>query len=153
MAYNHTRNYFDFQGKRYGVGTIVKFKSAEYNINSEIKRCDGVATFIGGLDSGYLRFKGDVPLGVRYCGIAIFDNPENRIENIIEPVYYDNKPVWKIAMDNYSKTPSARRADIAPGTILHIAAMLVGAIFKGNWVIWIIATILYLRYLINIYRD
>lgn len=153
MAYNHTQNYFDFQGKRYGVGTIVKFKSSEYNINSEIKRCDGVATFIGGLDSGYLRFKGDVPLGVRYCGIAIFDSPENRIEKIIKPVCYDNKPIWQIAVNNYKKTPASSRADIAPGTILYIAAMLVGAIFKGNWVIWIIATFCYLKYLINIYRD
>lgn len=154
MAYNHTRNYFDFQGRRYGVGTVVKIKlGGKHTSQREVKRCNGVAKFIGGLDNGYLKFSGVVPPGTGFCGIAIFDNPENNIENIIEPVLYDNKPTWQIAMDNYSKTHPARRADIAPGTILYIAAMIVGAIFKGKVLIWIVATYLYLKYLVDIYRD
>jgi hypothetical protein len=137
----------------YGVGTIVKIKPEEYGSRHEIERCNGIAKFIGGLDNGYLKFSGIVPPGTGYCGIAIFTDPNDRIEEIIEPVYYEYKPIWQIAMDNYSKTHPTRRADTTPGTILYITAMIVGSIFKGNWVIWIIATVFYLAYLVNIYRD
>jgi hypothetical protein len=154
MAYVHTRNYFDFKGKRYGIGTIVKIKhGGMYTSKREIDRCNGIAEFKEGLDSGYLKFSGIIPPGTGYCGLLVYGNPEDSIEEIIEPVYYENKPTWKIAMDNYAKTPRSRRADIAPGTIFYIAAMLVGAIFKGAIAIWVIATFVYLKYLINIYRD
>jgi hypothetical protein len=153
MAYNHTQNYFDFRGKRYGVGTVVKIKWEPYGSRQAIERCDGIAKFVGGLTSGYLKFSGIVPSGQPSCGIAVMSNPDDRIECIIDPVYYDNKPTWQIAMENYSKTPKHSRADIAPGTILYIAVMLVGSIFKGNWVIWIIATCVYAKYLVDIYID
>lgn len=32
-------------------------------------------------------------------------------------------------------------------TVLWIVVMLVGSIFKGNWVIWIIATIVWFRFI------
>lgn len=32
-------------------------------------------------------------------------------------------------------------------TFLWIVVMVVGAIFKGNWVIWIVATIIWLRFI------
>lgn len=154
MAYNHTRNYFDFKGVRYGVGTIVKIKWEPYGCRSNIEKCNGIAEFIGGLDSGYIKFKGIVPgQGYQYCGIGWVAKPEDKIERIITPVYYKHKPNWQIAMENYQQTPPVGRPDIAPGTILYIAAMLVGAIFKGNWFIWIIVTYLYLKYLVDIYRD
>jgi hypothetical protein len=153
VSYNHTRNYFYYKGKCYGVGTVVKIKPEEYGSRHEIERCNGIAKFIGGLDNGYLKFSGIVPPGTGYCGIAIFTDPNDRIEEIIEPVYYEYKPTWQIAMENYQKTPKHRRADIAPGTILYIAAMIVGAIFKARVGIWILATIIYFGYLINIYRD
>ena len=153
MAYNHTRNYFDFQGERYGVGTIVKLKPEEYGCGRNIERCNGIAKFVRGLDSGYIKFSGIVPPGTGYCGIGWVAKPEDKIEEIIEPVYYENKPIWKMALDNYQNTPKNRRADIAPGTIIYIAVMLVGSIFYARIGIWILATILYLRYLINIYRD
>ena len=82
MAYNHTKNYFDFQGKRYGVGTVVKLKSEEYGCGREIKRCNGVAKFVGGLDSGYIKFSGIVPPGTGYCGIGWVAKPEDKIEKI-----------------------------------------------------------------------
>ena len=151
---NFTQRYFDFKGVRYGVGTIVKIKPEQYGSRREIERCNGIAKFRGGFaHSGYLSFSGIVPPGTGYCGIAVRTIPEDRIEKVIEPVYYKHKPAWQIAIENYSKTPRACRADIASGTILYIAAMLVGAIFKGNWVIWIIATYFYLKYLVDIYRD
>jgi hypothetical protein len=153
MAYNHSRNYFDFHGKRYGVGTIVKLKPEKYGCGRNIERCGGIAEFIGGLDSGYIKFKGVVPLGAPYCGIGWVANPEDKIEEILEPIYYDNIPLWRIAADNYSKTPPARRPDIAPGTILYVTAMLVGIIFNARILIWIVATIIYAKYLIDIYRD
>ena len=55
---NHTRNYFDFRGKRYGVGTIVKIKPEEYGCGRQIKRCNGIAKFVGGLDSVILSLRG-----------------------------------------------------------------------------------------------
>ena len=78
---------------------------------------------------------------------------DDRIEEIITPVYYEYKPTWQVALNNYQNTHPARRPDIAPGTVMYIAAILVGAIFKGNWIIWIIATCIYAKYLIDIYRD
>lgn len=32
-------------------------------------------------------------------------------------------------------------------TLLYIVVMLVGSIFKGNWVIWIIATVVWARFI------
>jgi hypothetical protein len=153
VSYNHTRNYFDFYGVRYGVGTIVKLKPENYGCGRNIKRCNGIAKFVGGFEDGYIKFSGIVPAGSMYCGIGWIAKPEEKIEKILEPVYYENKPTWQIAMANYQKTPKDRRADIVPGTIFYITAMVVGAIFKGAILIWIIATILYLNYLIDIYRD
>ena len=153
MSYNHTKNYFDFRGQRYGVGTIVKIKPEQYGCGREIQRCNGVAKFVGSLESGYIKFSGIVPLGEPYCGIGWVANPEDKIEAILEPVYYGSKETWQIAIDNYKATPPSRRADISPGTILYIAAMLVGAIFKAKVGIWMLATILYVNYLIDIYRD
>lgn len=154
MSYNHTRNYFDFYGKRYGVGTVVKIRpGGTYTSRREIERCDGIAKFIGGLESGYLKFSGVIPPGTGFCGIAVFDKPEDVIEKIIEPVFYEDKPTWRIAMDNYENTPPTRRADIVPGTVLYITSILVGTIFRAAVGIWIIATFFYLKYLVDIYRD
>lgn len=153
MAYNHTRNYFDFRGVRYGVGTVVKIKWEPYGSRRQIERCGGVAKFVRGMDSGYLSFVGEPLEGCSPCNIAITTDPNDRIEEIITPVYYEYKPTWQVALDNYQNTHPARRPDIAPGTVLYIVAMLVGAIFKGNWIIWIIATCIYVKYLIDIYRD
>ena len=153
MSYNHIRNYFDFRGVRYGVGTIVKLKPEKYGCGRNIERCNGVARFIRGLDSGFIEFSGIIPRGTGYCGIGWVANPEDKIDHIISPVYYDNKPLWKIAMENRKKTPKYRRPDISPGTTLYVAAMLIGAIFKSSLNIWIIATIVYLKYLVNMYRD
>ena len=153
MTYNHTRNYFDYMGVRYGVGTIVKLKPEEYGCGRAINRCNGIAKFVGGLESGYIKFSGIVPPGQAYCGIGWVAKPEDKIERIITPVYYDNKPTWQIAMDNYKNIHPARRPDIAPGTILYIVVMFIGAIFNARIVIWILATFFYLKYLIDIYRD
>ena len=150
---DHTRNYFDYKGVRYGVGTIVKIKWEPYGSRIQIERCDGVAEFVGGFESGYLKFVGESIEGCLSCNIGIRTDPNDRIEKIIKPVYYENRPVWQTAAENYKKTPRACRADIAPGTILYIAAMLVLAIFKNRWLGWIAATLLYLKYLIDIYRD
>lgn len=153
MAYNHIRNYFDFHGIRYGVGTVVKIKWEPYGSRREIERCGGVAKFVQGMDSGYLSFVGDPLEGYQPCNIAITTDPNERIEEIIIPVYYEYKPNWQVAMDNYKSTHPARRPDVSPGTILYIAAMIAGSIFKGNWMIWIIATCVYVKYLIDMYRD
>jgi hypothetical protein len=37
-------------------------------------------------------------------------------------------------------------------TVLWLAVMLVGSIFKGNWVIWIIATIVWAKFITR-YKD
>ena len=154
MSYNHTKNYFDFKGKRYGVGTLVKIKpGGTYTSKREIERCNGIAMFKNGLESGRFYFSGVIPPGTVYCGLVVCGNLEDSIEEILDPVYYEYKPTWQIAKDNYKNTPKNRRADISPGTILYETAMLVGIIFNARIIIWIVATILYLRYLINIYRD
>ena len=153
MGYNHTKNYFDFKGVRYGVGTVVKIKWEPYGSRRAIEKCGGVAKFVHGTDDGYLSFVGESLEGYGPCNIAIRTDPEDRIEKIIVPVYYKHKPNWQVAMDNYNNTHHMLRPDIAPGTILYITTLLIGSIFKGNIVIWIIATCIYVNYLINIYRD
>lgn len=150
---DHKRNYFDFRGRRYGVGTVVKIKWEPYGSRRAIEMCDGVAQFVEGFESGLLTFKGTDSTGYLQCNIGVRGNPDDRIEKIIKPIYYENKPTWQIALENYQKTPRTCRADIAPGTILYIASVLVSAIFKDKIGLWIIETILYLKYLIDIYRD
>lgn len=153
MGYNHTQNYFIFNGVKYGVGTIVKIKPEEYGSRREIERCNGIAEFVGGFESGYLKFSGIVPDGSRYCGIAIRTDPQDRIDEIIKPVFCEERPMWKVSLANYQATHPMRRADIAPGTIVYIFAMALLILMKNGWIGCVVATYFYLRYLINIYRD
>lgn len=154
MGYTHKKNYFEFKGVQYGVGTIVKIKREPYGCHRNIEKCNGIAEFVGGTDDGYIKFRGIVPgEEYRYYGIGWVAKPEDKIEEIITPVYYEKVPAWKVALENYEKTPKYCRPDISPGTIIYIAVMLVGTIFKDNWIIWIMATFFYIRYLISIYMD
>lgn len=153
MKGDYKQNYFDFNGVRYGVGTIVKINPKKYINKRDLERCDGIAEFIEGWGSGYLKFKGVTQDTSKPCWIGIYPDTHDRIETIIKPVYYEYKPVWQNAIENYKNTHPLRRADIAPGTILYVAAMLVGTIFNARIGIWAIATFLYIKYLINMYKD
>ena len=147
------RDYFEYKGVKYGVGTLVLLKPEQYGSGRQIERCHGIAKFVEGYESGYLKFQGLVPKGENPCWIGVRTSPDDRIEKILDPVPYEYKPAWEKALENYKKTSPALRPDIAPGTILYIAVMIVGAIFKDAIGIWILATFFYLKYLVNMYTN
>lgn len=49
--------------------------------------------------------------------------------------------------DLYINSDHPNTIENGSATFLYIVVMAVGAIFKGNWMIWIIATIIYLRFI------
>lgn len=57
--------------------------------------------------------------------------------NVLAQKYKKEPPKWDspYTLDNWS------------ATVLYIIVMVGGSIFHGNWVIWIVATIIYFRHL------
>jgi hypothetical protein len=153
VAYIYEKNYFTYQGKHYGYGTVVKLKPAIYRGISKIENCDGVMEFYEGLTSGVIRFCAITNDIRKKAARDVIISPEDAIEYIITPVYVELQPVWKKALVNYYQTDKDHRPDTFLGTLWYIIIMIGGALFYDRVLIWIIATIIYIRYLVNRYRD
>lgn len=120
-----------YQGALYDVGTRLRFKAKSHNYYWGVK--EGVIEeFIGSTvfirdDDGEL---------YQYSTTKNLVNFDKVIVEIIEPVFYvpeytDNKrdcpPPW----------------DVETGWIWYIIVMVVGALFKGAPVIWLLATAIF----------
>ena len=152
MAYNYEKNWFEYQGRYYGYGTIVKLKPEMYRGLSGAIKIGGFFEFCSGSTSGWIHFKSAKP-EISKVSIGDIWNPNNVIEYIVKPVYVELQPVWKKAVENYSKESPEHKHLAFPGTLWYIAIMITGTLFYGRILIWIIATIIYGVYWTNKYRD
>ena len=154
MNYNYEQNWFEYKGRYYGYGTIVKLKPEVYRGIIGVERRKGVMKFTEGLTNGNMRFVGAYNLeGWSKTGISGVWNPNNIIEYIIDPVYVEPQPAWKQAIQNYKNAPSEHKHLAFPGTIVYIAVLVVGVLFHERILIWVMATIIYCGYWINKYRN
>ena len=151
MVRNYEKNWFEYKGRYYGYGTIVKFKPEIYKGMSYIPKLNGVLEFCNGSTNGWISFKSTDP-SIK-CRMANYWNPNDVIEYIIKPVYVTLQPVWKNAVKNYNEAAPEHKHLAFPGTLWYIAAMIVGTLFNARLLIWIMATIIYGIYWINQYRD
>lgn len=127
------KEYFEYKGVKYGIGTRVLAKDLCYG-SSE-------AVFVGWKNFG--SFKSDKPTMSR---ITVNDIDTNIIK-IIDPVYWappeeENAQEKKGNIFTRTGSGSWQSADeIAYGLIWYIVIMVVGTIFNDRWLIWIAATI------------
>lgn len=149
----YEQKYFSYQGKQYGYGTIVKLKSKIYRGITRIENCGGITEFCKGSTNGMYQFRIITNELHQKGGICIDTSLDDAIECIIKPVEVELQPVWENALENYRKMDKHQRPDTLLCTLWYIAAMLVTTIFKDRIGLWIIETFLYLRYLVNKYRD
>lgn len=152
MAYNHEKNWFMYKGRYYGYGTIVKLKPEVYNGAIGPTKLGGVFEFCKGWTSGWIHFKSTNPK-ISKSSIGDVWNPNDIIECIVKPVYVELEPVWKKALENYSSGKSEYQHLAFVGTFWYVVIMAVGTLFHARWIIYIVATIIYIRYWINQYRD
>ena len=119
--------YLYYKGQYYDAGTKVKIR----NKSGEIE----TATYLGG---------GSYEPYVSYFSL---NKPETYIVEIIEPVYY-----YPQQQDDAKKSSVFTRTgsgswnshdNVFYGLLLYIAVMIVGAIFKDRWLIWIMATVIF----------
>ena len=84
---------------------------------------------------------------IQQIGIRMKKKEEARKQEEMKRLGITPIPAKKPTYDH----PNSLENDEA--TVLWVVVMVVGSIFVDRMLIWIMATIVYLRYLINIYRD
>lgn len=122
-----------FQGKCYDVGTKLKFYP--YNrtwgnpMMGVIEKFIGTTCFIKGSD------------GNTYTLSTVTqDNGHRCVVGILEPIYYVEKR--EITHRHYPPTWKVESA-----LIWYIIIMVVGVFFNARWLIWIVATIVFVAWL------
>ena len=130
-----------FQGKYYDVGTKVKF-IRKYQWNSVT---EGIIIWIEP-NSITIKTYNDINYNIFVSDV------DRMIKEIIEPIYYTGSvqpPIQPSASgtDVLYKGVEANKnrnypseGDVEVGWIWYIIIMLVGAIFKDRWIIWVVAT-------------
>ena len=160
------QNYFMYKGKAYGIGTKVIFKpTVEFDMcylnNSKSNDPEVVKrephTFFRGCTNGRCEFE--------WCE-SIYDstqyqyqahsrvttfNPDADILKIVEPIEVELVSWQHKAIQNMFSGKAS--VDVFGGVLIYIVVMCVGAIFKDNWLIWIVATIVFIAWLLNQYRE
>ena len=136
--------YFEFQGVKYGIGTIIKYPITDCRwgepLIEEVRFCGG-GHFVNVNHQGVTQlyssfFNGTHP---KYHKTYI-----NYIE-IVQPVYYQ-EPEPSKSSNVFFRTKSGSwdaHNQVCVGLIWYIIIMLVACIFKDTLLIWIIATIIF----------
>ncbi len=114
-------HYFEYKGKRYGVGTRVRLRGIySWETTEKVfqKRTGDMLTFVNDRGNGESFFA---------------NKAENHILDIIE----ESQDVV-CETQTQQKCPPSWNVEI--GWVWYIIIMVVGAIFKDRWLIWIAAT-------------
>ncbi len=115
-----------YKGKCYDVGTRLKFKTSKW--------CEGLEGTIEWISHNVFYVRLIDGSGRQLSKMYSLDNT---IIEIIEPVYYEEKPQ---EIDN-RVYPSMGDIDI--GWVWYILVMIVGVIFNARLLIWIVATVVF----------
>lgn len=139
------RDYFEFKGVKYGIGTIVKVPSSTDIRWVSPKKYSHEATFIGNSTFRYNKLLGCITL--YEDGSNLIGGKYEEYIEIIEPVYYQEpQPLPAKKGSIWTRTGSGSwdaHGDVCIGLIWYIVIMLVATIFKDRIAIWIITTIVF----------
>jgi hypothetical protein len=130
--------YFEFQGVKYGIGTILKVPRTldlRWRSKEQIMK---EAEFVGGGCFEFLNHTGSIFL----CQNRGLSGPYEEYIEIIKPVYYQEPEGLKpqnIFLSTGSGSWDAHN-DICVGLIWYIIIMVVGVLFKARLIIWVLAT-------------
>lgn len=139
-------DYFFYNGVRYAKGTEIEltdYAYSQYGIKSNEKPCVIFMRQNENSKELYCLIKG-------FSCIAIPNN-HHYIKCIVKPIYYQNQPAIESAYNNYvtkKKTP-----DVFNGWLWFIFIMMFLVICKNGFLYMIIATIFFVCWLINKYKD
>lgn len=157
------QGYFIYKGIVYGEGTTVLFTDKihqKYHFSSKLKNIPH--KFIGGATEGvtngvftrgYMNFKwkeGDDWKYDKHSEVTVY-NVDEDIAEIVEPVYVEIVPWQQQALDNIINKKV--HPDIFSGVLIYILVMLIGCIFHARLIIWVVATIVFVTWLLNQYRT
>lgn len=137
------REYFEFGGKEYYYGTIVKFKTPQrYWITDGIHPQKAVDCMYGayiGTDNNFaLSETPDYKFGT-YNRAYLKTVPTSEIAQIVKAHDPDINSYVKVCGD-------LEDTDMIYAWITYIFVMLVASIFHGNFVLWIIFSIIFFSY-------
>jgi hypothetical protein len=128
-----------FQGKRYDVGTTLKFYPYGHTwftpMTGVIEEFIGTACFIRGDDGKIYTFS-----------TVCQENGHKAIVEIINPIYY----VEKREIGNGGCLPSWK---VEGALIWYIIIMMVGALFKARLLIWVIVSIFFFAWAIGRFKN
>lgn len=133
-------NYFTFQGQNYYVGSMVKLKAIsksfeEILLNNDYVKIIAHIIIDDKKDMYIISFRDKWG---KQCEWRIHEPAENFIDHVQvsnnttppKPQYYKDTEI----------------SDMFYGWVVYIAVMLVGSIFKGNIVIWLLASIIFFKW-------
>lgn len=135
------KQYFEFKGIKYGVGTVVKVPitlDLRWLPKEQIMK---EAKFVGG---GYFQFP-NCTGSIFLCEERGLSGKYEEYIEIINPVYYEEPEPLKqpnIFLRTKSGSWDAHN-QVCIGLIWYIIIMLVGTIFKDRLMIWVFATIVF----------
>ena len=137
------KDYFEFKGIKYGIGTLVKvprtvdlkYSSKEWLVvDSEFVGC---STFV------FTNLNGSVNL---YESRGHFSGKYEQYIEIIKPVYYQESEPPPQLQNIFLRTKSGScdaHYEVCIGFIWYIVIMLIACIFKDRIGIWALATIVF----------
>lgn len=134
--------YFEFQGVKYGIGTIVKVPNTLELRWLPRDKIMEEAKFVGGSCFEFVHKFGSINL---YESSGHLSGKYEDYIEIIEPVYYqgsDPPRPQNIFLRTRSGSWEAHN-EVCVGLTWYIAIMLVACIFKDALAIWVIATIVF----------
>lgn len=158
------QGYFIYKGVAYGVGTKVLLSDTvnplihtipQRKTVEEVKKMPH--TFKWGATNGYFNFDWyedgyNQSCHQYYCYSQVtIHNIDEDIKEIVEPVYVKLVPWQKKALDNMLN--GYVKPDIFGGVLLYIVSMVVGALFYSRLLIWVVATVIFVIWLLNQYRT
>lgn len=134
--------YFEFQGDKYGVGTIVKIpRTLDLRWLPKDKIIEE-ARFVGNSCFEFTHRLGSINL---YESSGHLSGKYESYIEIVQPIYYQ-EPEPPQPQNIFIRTKSGSwdaHNDVCIGLIWYIAIMLFATIFKARIGIWILATIVY----------
>ena len=120
-----------YKGQCYDVGTRLRFYPYSKSQRSDI---GVIETFVG----AHVFIRGSDGFLYSYSTNPSLANFDNRVIEIIEPVYYIEPPQKKV----YGG-PLPSEDDIFVGWVWYIVIMLVGTIFNDRLTIWVFASLIF----------
>lgn len=136
------KDYFEFQGVKYGVGTIVRVPTTRDIRWLPKDKLVKEAKFVG--QSKFV-FIPTTRFVILYESLGHLSGAYEEYIEIVKPVYYQEPEPLKttnVLFRTGSGTWDAHN-DVCIGFIWYLAAMIITTLFKGCIVFWVLETIIY----------